>query len=254
MHSLSSIVGGVLSQLTEAQACSDAATLMAGYKYAEHEHLKFFDIPQISILEADVELKFAFASDDKKSIKANFNSDQSMGFIDKLNTTLKQLAQEREFIKLFDLGSVEEDKWEKIVNTMLVQVRLEIANNVEIEVNQLVRSILLMLKSKLVTAFAEHHQVLDKVRKILHFAQNKTDSSEAAKWLDDFRLRLRRLIVLALGLNALDSELSVLVTSEDLMKLPPNSVSKITFKTGLARKQWIGQVENGVNNRRLTEV
>jgi len=254
MHSLDSIVGGILSQLSSAQSYSDAATVTAGHKYARHQHLKFFDVPQISIFEADIDLRFAFASDNKKHVISSFNQHNKDDFICLLKTQLNELIDDKTFVELFRIGGVDPAKWSEDVDSLAAMVYHDIDGEVDIDLNQLSFSIIVLLKSRLISMFSHNTNVLAKIKQLLHFQQSKSGSDAQNKWLDELNDKIRNLLCSVLKINALDSDLSIIVSAEELSHIPDSSISKITFKTALTKKHWVHEEkEEGIKISHLAE-
>ena len=193
MHSLDSIVGGILTQLSEAQSYSDVATLRTGHKYAEHQHLKFFDVPQISIFEADIDLRFAFAADDKKSMIVSFDEMQKDNFIKQLTNLLNELINEKCFINVFKLGKVSHERWNEAVNSIVEQVYNDIDQETKVDTKELILSIIILLKTKLITIFEHHNVALLKIKNLLTFYSTSSDLELETKWLDDLKIQLKAL-------------------------------------------------------------
>jgi phenylpyruvate tautomerase PptA (4-oxalocrotonate tautomerase family) len=263
---LGEVIGSLLSDVTRGQCFANVETLYTANRYLEHEQLKHFPIPYVSMMDIEVELKFAI-------VKGNLiDPNKKEELVGKITNILIGLQKSNIFQELINNNPEINKEWTNLVLSKLGPDRLEkiIRENIKTDVNCLspiISSLCELAIVDIVDAKLLQDEnkkakkdllssLSDSVKEVLTSPKSQANAKNNRRLelyqeiTDSLKEEIRKVISEVSGIT-LKEGLPVLVTAEELSKVPEESINKVAIKSSLSRKVWVNMGNDNNENRKM---
>lgn len=243
MITIRQFVGALLEEVTKARAISDAASVQIARKYLNHDLLKGFPVPRMQIREIDIVLNFAVAGT-VKGVSIFDDEEVRKNALNKLRQFVQGLPGIPDLAEYFTRDPNLSERWTSNLNDLVGRFD-NVLSKKDANPAQIIKSISLTIENYF------YETVADKpTHGMLHFVStmfgNAGASGAAQQPANDYIEDQVRQIVSSLdsaegeaGVISDLLDLSVLLGAEELEKLNPERLQKMTLKFGSSDRKWM---------------
>jgi len=246
---LDEFVGSLLSGITRGRAQSDNTSAQVAEQYAQHELLKGFPIPRMTIGNMEIEATFAIAPKGGSAAPLA-DAEIQKAALYRLRELVAELPHEPELAPVFQAHPSARSSWHaglEGVVTRLGQVLSGPAPDLENVVNSLGVTLLNYVYE---CAPEEQRRLLFASRPNVTKDESSGKPAEPSSKLIERLLRTRVKALLGSTIPeqagaATAQGLSVIVTSNELAQLNPASFQKVKFTLTSSDRRWVSLEKDG---------
>lgn len=253
MITVSNFVGALMQALASGRTMSDQISAKIADRYLDHDYLRGFPVPRMTLKQVDVEVNFAVGSTTLLSTALR-QPEVGKNIINRFRYVLEGLPNTEVFRKQFGQRAFRDEDWQAGAEELMASVQQILA---EPPVDKAMLQHLLILASE--NFFYRMHQVrpqaglLSGLRRIFSTEEAQPAAADPAAQVDAIRAWITQQVAAVLdaaipgGLGGIDEapDLQILVGGGELESKDPGHLHSAKLSFTSEDRKWVASEKNG---------